>query len=140
MREGWYEDYYLVLFDESEIAPASDRYEIRQLLADYEVIGLHGWDDFIVRDASGQTYSVPTVPLTTRDVEPFNVPKHGATLKADPRFKGKIKWYVQPLAFAGNPQADENIIWVDHAKHSELVRFWNEQYRQLGGNNPAKGQ
>jgi hypothetical protein len=61
MTEGWFKDDYLILFVDSEIPAASQRYAISERLPDYQVVGLCGWDDFIVRDAKGQTYSVPTV-------------------------------------------------------------------------------
>ncbi len=66
MLEGWHGDDYLILFDESEVAAASDRYEVLRLLPGFKVLGLRSWDDFIVRNASGQIYSVPTLPLDAR--------------------------------------------------------------------------
>lgn len=74
MREGWYGDNYLILFDESEVPSASERYAISTSLPGYQVLGLSGWDDFIVRSAAGQTYSVPTVPVDERYLTPFHVP------------------------------------------------------------------
>jgi len=71
-------------------------------------------------------------------VEPFCAPTQGAALKSDPRFAGKINWCVQPVVFGGNPRLGENIIWVDHSRHSQLVLFWNRKYRELKGNNPNK--
>jgi hypothetical protein len=130
MREGWCKDEYLVLFDESEIAIASERYAISQLLPDFEIIGLLGYDDFIVRNSSGHTYSIPTVPLIDRHLKSFPVQELKAALTTDTRFTGKIKWYVKPLVFGGNP-SDENIQWVNYDQHSQLVRFWNDKYREL---------
>jgi len=66
MNEGWLGDDYLILFDEAEVAAPSDRYGISQLLPGYQVLGLRGWDDFILRDSARQIYSVPTVPTEPR--------------------------------------------------------------------------
>jgi hypothetical protein len=41
MREGWHNDDYPVLFDETEISAASNRYAIAHLLPGYDVVGLH---------------------------------------------------------------------------------------------------
>ena len=62
MIEGWNGADYLILFDEGEISPVSDRYAISCSLPGFQVIGLRGWDDFIVRDSAGHIYCVPTVP------------------------------------------------------------------------------
>ena len=64
MREGWLGDNYRILFDESEIPLVSERYAISNSLPGYQILGLLGWDDFIVRSSAGQAYSVPTVPPT----------------------------------------------------------------------------
>jgi hypothetical protein len=48
MLEGWHDDDYLILFDESEVAAASDRCEVLRLLPGFKVLGLRSWDDFIV--------------------------------------------------------------------------------------------
>ena len=66
MREGWHGEDYLVLFDESELAAASDRYEMVRLLPGFVILGLRSWDDFIVRDTNGETYSVPTLPVAEK--------------------------------------------------------------------------
>ena len=53
------------------------------------------------------------------------------TLTPDPRFAGRIKWYVQPVAFGGDPTHEANILWVGHEQHGELVRWWNDLYLTL---------
>jgi hypothetical protein len=131
MREGWSSDDYLILFDKEEIAAATDRYQITQFLPGFEVIGLRGWDDFLVRNSAGQVFCVPTVPLTPKHLERFTPPSRDEVLETDVRFKGRIKWYIHPVVFGGSPQAQENMIWVDHVQHAELVRQWNERYRDL---------
>lgn len=55
------------------------------------------------------------------------------SLQADARFTGKIKWYVQPIVFGGDPQMGNNVIWVGHEEHAKLVKWWNEQYRGVKG-------
>jgi hypothetical protein len=92
MREGWHGEDYLVLFDEAEVGPASERYEVLRLLPGFTVLGLRGWDDLIVRNATGQTYSVPTLPLDTQYLSSFSVPDGETTLQSDGRFTGKVKW------------------------------------------------
>jgi hypothetical protein len=131
MREGWHNDDYLVLFDEAEISAASNRYAIAQLLPGYDVVGLRGWDDFLVRDTAGQTYSITTVAPEVRHLSSFAAPSDHVTLQGDDRFAGKIKWYVKPLRFGGSPDLAENVTWVNHEQHAQLVRWWNEKYRQI---------
>jgi hypothetical protein len=41
-------------------------------------------------------------------------------------FLEKIKWYVQPVAFGGGTNLGSNAAWIGHAKHQQLVRYWNE--------------
>jgi len=132
MREGWCDDDYLILFDESEISAVSDRYAISQFLPGHQILGLAGWDDFIVQNSSGQTYRLPTVPMDQRHLSPFPlVTIDKDALQPDARFSGKIKWYVQPLVFGGDPKAKDNIVWVTHDEHAQLVKWWNNKYREL---------
>jgi hypothetical protein len=131
MREGWCGEDYLVLFDGREVPQASLRYDIARLLPGYEVLGLCGWDDLIVRDAAGAVFTVPTVPLAPTHLETFELPKSDTHLAHDTRFTGRIKWYLQPLAFGGDSNVGENLIWVDHDQHSGLVRWWNDKNRGL---------
>ena len=133
MREGWYGDDYLILFDESESLSASEHYEITQFLPGYRVIGLRGWDDFILRDSNGATYTVPTLPSITAYLEPYGLPSAGSTLTPDDRFQNKIKWYIKPIVFGGDPRADDNITWLSHEQHAELVRWWGDLYRSVKG-------
>ncbi|HEY1676104.1 MAG TPA: hypothetical protein VGG04_00210 [Candidatus Sulfotelmatobacter sp.] len=131
MQEGWYDDEYLILFDRGEIAEVSDRYQISQMLHGYEIVGLRGWDDFIVRDTPGHTYSVPAVVPQLRYLSPFTLPNDRTVLTADHRFAGKIKWYIKPILFGGSVDLGENATWVTHEQHAELVRWWCERYRRL---------
>jgi hypothetical protein len=131
MREGWHNEDYLVLFDEAEISDASDRYAIAESLPGYEVVGLRGWDDFVVRNTAGQIYTIPSVAPEARYLSPFVPPNGHTALQGDDRFAGKIKWYVKPLRFGGEPDLAENITWVSLEQHAQLVRWWNEKYREL---------
>jgi hypothetical protein len=131
MNEGWAGDNYLILFDESEVASASERYAISRMLPGYQLIGLSGWDDFILRDSAGQTHLVPTVPAVPRHVSPYQMPLSAGTLQVDERLRGKIKWYTKPIVFGGNADVGENLTWVSHEQHADLVKWWNDQYRSL---------
>ena len=137
MTEGWYGDDHLILFDEAEVASASDRYAISELLPGFRVIGLRGWDDFILQDARGGTYCVPTVPAIADYVSPYALPQDGSILEPDDRFEGKIKWYTTPVFFGGDPKVGNNVIWVSHDEHAKVVRYWNNLYRCVKGQ-PAK--
>ena len=94
MNEGWLDEEYLILFNASEIESTTLRYGLPRFLPGYEVVGLRGWDDLILRDSAGQTYTVPSVPIDTKYLEPYSIPEGNP----DPEelLSGKIKWYVQP--------------------------------------------
>jgi hypothetical protein len=130
MVEGWSGDDHIILFDEVEVADATQRYSIREFLPGFQVVGLHGWDDFIVRDDSGRSYSVPTVPLDLLYLRPFVIPEKQNLVK-DERFEGKIKWYIMPIVFGGDPAVDSNLEFVNHEQHTGLVRWWNDLYRSV---------
>jgi len=129
--EGWYGSDHLILFNETEISSVSDRYALSQFLPGYKVIGLRGWDDFILQDSSGATYCALTVPALAGTPLGIRAPTRSATLRPDDRFHGKIKWYVKPVVFGGDPQSQANVIWVSHDQHAELVKYWNGLYRYL---------
>jgi hypothetical protein len=132
MQEGWLNDDYLILFeDEHEAEAAADRYALASTLPGFRLIGLRGWDEFLVVDKNGDVFSVPTVPLDRNDLAPFQMPSDAVILERDDRFVGKIKWYVKPVVFGGDPRIGDNLVWVSHEEHAQLVRWWNEQYRAL---------
>ena len=131
MHEGWSAEDYLILFSEVEGAVAADRYGISTALPGYRLHGLVGWDDFIVCNATGGTYRVPTVPLDRQFMRPFALPSDLTGLKADARLAGRIKWYVQPVVFGGDPNVGDNLTWVTHDQHAQLVVWWNRQYQAL---------
>jgi len=137
MNEGWFGDDYLILFADSELDAAGDRYGISRWLPGYELLGLRGWDDLIVSDGAGQTYSIPAVPIDPAYLVPFSIPKKGAILEHDHRYAGKIKWYVKPIVLGGSPTDEENIIWINHAQHGQLVNYWNRVYWEIKNRGPS---
>ena len=133
MIEGWHHKEYVILFDKEEVATVSQRYGIADSLPGFEILGLLGWDDFIVRDQMGHDFTVPTIPVDSAHLRPYRALAPGIVLTPDNRFGGKIKWYIKPVALGGDPESGENVIWVDHGQHAELVRWWNNLYRSLAG-------
>jgi len=131
MNEGWSGEEYLILFSESEIAAADERYTISKYLPGYRIIGIRGWDDFIVQDQNGAAFTVPAIPIRSEYLAAFKVPDGQAELTSDDRFTGKIKWYLRPVIFDGSAEAGPNLTWVDHNQHGQLVRWWNETYRSV---------
>lgn len=131
MQEGWHGEDYLILYDKRESSAASERYGIAKSLPGFEILGFRGWDDFVVQDAVGAIFTVPTVPLDREFLEPFEVSLEGVRLESDPRFADKIKWYLQPTVFGGDPSLGENVSWISDEKHAQLVRWWNDQYDRL---------
>lgn len=136
MIEGWLNDDYLVLFqDHEEALRMTELYGVRQLMPGYVVVGLRGWDDFILIDSKRETFTLPTVPLRPDDLQPFKLQADLSAIKADERFRNKIKWYVKPIAFGGDPSAKDNLAWVSLEQHAELVGWWSKLYRDAVANN-----
>ena len=129
MNEGWQDDDYLILLTEGESTDAMAAYGFDQYMPGCTLVGLRGWDDFIVIGQSGDMFTVPTVPLNASKASPFLLPPK-MSLAADNRFTGKIKWYLNPLVFGGDPSEEANVAWVTHEQHAQLVRWWNEQYKK----------
>jgi len=128
MVEGWHGEDYIVLFADEEASATASACGFNTALPGFSVLGLRGWQDFIVQDEAGATFTIPSVPLDTRYLASFNLPVP-YDLEPDPRLTGKVKWLVKPLIFGGSSDAEENVSWVTHQQHGELVRWWNEQYR-----------
>jgi len=63
MRGGWCGDDHLIIFAESEVDPVSERYAMSALLPGIEYWVCAGWDDFILQDVAGRSYSIAAVPL-----------------------------------------------------------------------------
>lgn len=131
MTEGWFnDDYWILCDDQDEAEQVTALYGISDYLPGYLVVGLKGWDDFILCNPESRYFTVPSVPLDEQYLEPFEFPAAPLQLEEDPRLTGKIKWYITPLIFGGNPEAKENMAWLTPAKHAEFVRWWNDLYRQ----------
>ena len=117
MREGWSGEDHLIIFRNRRLTPVSERYAVPALLPGYRILGLRGWDDFVVQDAANRSYSIPTVPLDLQYLSPFNIPPN-VMFRKDECFVGKIKWYINPIVFGGDPKAEDNITWVSHEQHA----------------------
>ncbi|CRM89537.1 MULTISPECIES: hypothetical protein [Pseudomonas] len=128
MNEGWQNDDYFIIFTEDESLAAMKAYGFDHHLPGYTLLGLRGWDDFIVINSSGVMFTIPTLPLDASYAAPFALPQQ-ISLEPDERFAGKIKWYTKPLVFGGDPADKTNFAWITHEQHAELVIWWNEQCR-----------
>jgi hypothetical protein len=124
---------YVILFAEDDIPTVSDGYGVSTIHPGFQILGLRGWDDFILRDKFGGVFTVPTLPCDLRHLAPYTPPS-AAELKADDRVLGKIKWYIKPILFGGDPTSGDNVAWVTHEEHVQLVRWWNDRYRSTSGN------
>ena len=131
MIEGWHGEDYLILFDETEATELSRRYDIGKYLAGYKIVGLQGWDDFIVATTNSELFTIPTVPIDSKYSAPLGFAIEPSQLQSDERFRGRIKWYIKPIAFGGDPASDSNMTWVNLEQHVELVKWWNELYQTV---------
>jgi hypothetical protein len=131
MIEGWDGEQYLIVLDETEIPEWTNRYEVGTYLPGHEVAGLLSWDDFIVRASSGEQFTVPTVPLDTHYLAPLSINLAAKQLRPEPRLSGKIKWYVKPIVFGGDPASDANIAWITLGQHVDAVKWFNRLYRTM---------
>jgi hypothetical protein len=131
VREGWVGDNYLILFEDDELPVAFANYSFPEFLPGYKLLGLRGWDDFIVDDNAGHLFTIPTVPLNTKYLTPFQLPGADQAWTSDEQCMGKIKWYVKPLVFGGDPSSHQNQAWINHDQHAQLVRYWNNLYRSM---------
>jgi hypothetical protein len=134
MKEGWQNDDYLIVFEHHENEQKELQYGFHRLLPGYHLLGLVGWDDFlVVEQTSHKTFRVPTVPLTTKERKEWRQSVDVAALKPDRRFQGKIKWYLKPIVFGGDPSPGENMTWISHEDHIQAVNYWNEKYSHVAG-------
>ena len=130
MIEGWCGDNYLVLFEENA-ASLEDGYGFAEYLPGYCLVGLRGWDDFIVQDISGGLFTVPTVPLSKDYLEPLKPEDIRGEIEPEPQLMNKIKWYIQPLIFGGDGKLGDNVTWLTLEQHTKAVKWWNAMYRDL---------
>jgi hypothetical protein len=136
MREGWCNDDYWSLCEEQDEAKhLTDLYGLAEYLPRYFIIGLKGWDNFILSDPEGNHFSAPTVPLEPASLVPFHFPSQALRLASDARFTGKIKWYVKPIRFGGDPSAKENLTWLSVEEHAQAVKWWATFYHDTLTNN-----
>jgi hypothetical protein len=130
MKEGWLNNEYLILFEEQS-ASLEKAYGFPELLPGFGLIGIRSWDDFLVQDERQDLFTVPTLPLMREHLAAYEFKQPLENLVPDERISGKIKWYVTPLVFGGEPTAEENTSWITLAQHAELVQWWNRKYREL---------
>ena len=132
MIQGWFKNDYLILFEDwSEVAAMTDRYGIEDFLPGYCVFGIKGWNEFLLVDSRNSEFIMPTVPLDLKLLRPYEGTIVKSQIQADARFTDKIKWYVKPIVFGGDPKAEANIIWVNLDQHIQAVRYWNKLYWDL---------
>ena len=129
MREGWFNnDYWSLCEDQKEAELLTAAYGLAEYLPGFFIIGLKGWDDFILSDSAGQYFLVPTVPLERASLAPFRFPTESLRLESDERFTKKIKWYVKPIRLGGDPSAKDNMAWLSQDEHVQAVKYWNKFY------------
>jgi len=129
MREGWHnKDYWSLCEDQKEAERLTAAYGLAEYVPGYFIVGLKGWDDFILANPAGQYFLVPTFPLEQANLAPFHFPTESLRLESDDGFTKKIKWYVKPIRFGGDPNSKENIAWLSQDEHVQAVRYWNKFY------------
>jgi hypothetical protein len=129
MREGWCkDDYWSLCEDQQEAEYLTAIYGLSEYLPGYFIVGLKGFDDFILADRVGQYLLVPTVPLERASLAPFRFQAELLRLESDDRFTKKIKWYVKPIRFGGDPSAKDNMAWLSQDEHVQAVKWWNKFY------------
>ena len=138
MVQGWHNDDYLILFQEqSESVNLAGLYDLANYLPGYSLVGIKGWDNFIVCTAANQFFTVPTVPMDMRYLEPLDFVVDFMKLRADERFVDKIKWYIKPIVFGGDAHDEGNIAWLSLNQHTDAVKWWNQLYFDAIRNKPT---
>ena len=130
MKEGWINEEYLIVFDNSESEHMTRAYGVSEYLPGHTLFGILGWDDFLTVNEGGVLYSVPTVPMIPAKLRRHERIHDLNLLVPDRRYSGKIKWYVKPIVFGGAPDSEENTTWVDIETHQKAVRYWNRIFHQ----------
>ena len=132
MKDGWFnEEYFALAESQQEAMQLTAEYGISESLPGYFFIGLIGWDDFILSSANGNYFRVPTVPLTNENLKSYQFPGEKIRMEVDPKFAGKVKWYITPVIFGGSPTDEKNITWISYGEHAKFVRWWNAKYQEL---------
>jgi hypothetical protein len=132
--EGWLDDNYVILFSEAETESIFDAYGLNSTIHGYRLVGILSWDNFIVKNSKGEIFKIPTVPAISKYLEPVEFNKIKKSLNKDDRLTNKIKWYIKPIIFGGDPELEENITWVSIEDHTKLVKWWNEKYLEMVDN------
>jgi len=132
MTEGWNKEQYFILADSlNESKKLTELYGISESIPEFIIVGLLGWDDFILCNKNDEYYRVPTVPAIKENLEPFTFPESPMKLESSPKYQKRIKWYIKPIVFGGSPEDPENMRWISIEEHSKLVKFWNNTYREI---------
>ena len=113
----------------------SARYEVvlKKYINKFRVIGIVGWDNFILSDGSNH-FSIPTVPVDQKYLKELEYPDLKPMTKSEQSEHSKIKWYLTPLIFGGSPDSESNIAWVTIDEHIKLITFWNQKYFEIKNN------
>jgi hypothetical protein len=127
MKEGWNSDKYWILFNKEEIPIITRRYNIEKFIKGYKIIGLMNWEDFILEDKNGKHYLMPTIPIDLKHIKAIEYSEI-TEFKEARKYKGKIKWYIKPIIFLGNPDDKKNISWINLEEHVKMVKLWNDKY------------
>jgi hypothetical protein len=56
----------------------------------------------------------------------------------DAKVRGRIKWYIKPIVFGGDPNLGDNVTWITLRQHFELVTWWNRKYREANEERDGK--
>lgn len=132
MISGWHNNEYLILFEEQIEANAmTERYGVSERIPDHTLIGIRGWNDFILMSPEGSLMVAPTVPLRKEELERWDFKIDLSKIKSETEIGDKIKWLVTPLVFGGSPTDNENISWISIDQHIELVNWWNSKYDEI---------
>ncbi len=134
MQEGWYNDNYVIVFDNSELDQVTKAYGTAEFIPEFKVVGVRGWDELVLMDGAGMFFRIPAVPLNPKYLKRLGEDWPPTGLVSDDTFSGKIKWYVKPIVFGGDASSEENITWVDLHTHQNLVKWWNQKYCDIAGN------
>ena len=132
MIEGWHhEDYYILFEEQADAVRMTQRYRLDQSLPGYTIVGLRSWDDFIVRGADGTFWTLPTVPARPANLRQSAFDIDLSVLRPAPKSQGRVKWYIQPIVFGGDPSSPQNITWLSLDQHVDAVNWWNTKYDEL---------
>jgi len=129
VREGWFkDDYWSLCEDRKESENLTATYGLPDYLPGYFIEGLKSWDDFVLSDIEGRYFLIPTVPFDRANLEQFKFPAETLRLQSDEPFTGKVRWFIKPIRFGGDPSAKENTAWLSQDEHVQVVKWWNKFY------------